>query len=148
MNVLCPICQKEKDVNNGKYICSNCDSKFEVYENGNIELIKSNKFDYWILFLSLTIPLLFIGFLVHELYTDKFNFSSWQDLGFVLLFYPILIMLRQLFFNVEMYNLIGLYIEFFKGQLHKQDGGKIIGFYVTFVTNITGLILIVSKAIN
>lgn len=141
--ISCPVCNKENEIDYGKYICSSCNSKFEYYSNGKIEIIKRKKIDYFIFLVSIIFPLLFVILYSNEV--SRINFFIRHEIfsGILMIFYPFLITLRQVFFQgTETRTLIGLYVRFFQGKLKREDAGRIIGFYLTLTTNVFGIIWI------
>ncbi|OFX47728.1 MAG: hypothetical protein A2X13_11315 [Bacteroidetes bacterium GWC2_33_15] len=145
----CPICNKGKDIDYGKYICSECKSKFEYLPNGKIVLIKRNKFDYWIFVLSLIFPLIFIVLFMDNVARNNFYLFNGIFPGLMMIFYPLIITIRQVFVSgADSVTLINLYFIFFQKELHKEDIGRIIGFYLTFITNLIGLIFIIKYIIK
>ncbi len=145
MNTKCPVCQKENNIQPGKYICTDCKSKFEFQSNGKIILIKRNKFDYWTFIMALIAPVVFIGFLIYDLINSSFVYEKWTNLGIILILYPLLLTIRQLFFHVNGLICIQLYFKFFTGKLQLEDSGRIISLYITLVFNAIGFILLFSK---
>lgn len=148
MNISCPVCKKEKDIDYGKFICSDCKSKFEYQSDGKIVLIERNKFDHLTFFMALAFPLIFFTLISIAIVQGDFNKMFNIPVGLFMIFYPFLIAIRQLFSQgLDTLTLIGLYFSFFKKELKKEDIGRQIGFYLTFVTNITGLLMIIMKLI-
>ncbi len=142
--VNCPVCKKEKDIDFGKFICSDCKSKFEYQSNGKIVLIKRNKFDYWTFILSLIFPIMFIVLFMNNVARDNFYLLSGIFPGLIMIFYPLIITIRQVFISgADTVTLLNLYFSFFQKKLHKEDIGRIIGFYLTFITNLIGLLFII-----
>ena len=143
MIVNCPVCEKEEDVTPGKYICSNCNSKFEYIKGEPVILIKRKKVDFWTLLMSIIFPILFIVLFVNE--TARRNFYTDNELfaGVFMILYPFLILIRQLFhIGSDSYLFLNLYSSFFSKQLHKEDIGRKLAFYLTLLTHLIGLILI------
>ena len=143
MIVKCPVCGREKDSNYGKFICTYCKSRFEYKADGKIILIKRNKFDYSIFLTSLIFPLIFLfGFANIDFHFRDINILA----GFFMLLYPLLILIRQIYYRFDT-TILDLYYKFLKKDLVKEDIGRKIGFYLTFVTNIGGIVLILIKMI-
>jgi hypothetical protein len=91
MIINCPICNKDRDSDFGKYICSDCKSKFEYFSDGRIKIIKRNKFDYWIFSISLIFPV-FFGFLfIDNVARENFYLVKSILPGLIMIFYPLLI---------------------------------------------------------
>jgi len=149
MNVKCPVCEKEKDVNFGKFICSNCNSSFEYQSDRKIVILKRNKFDFWTFIMSLIFPILFIILFLNDTARDNFYSNNELFSGLVMIVFPLIIALRQLFFlGGQSFLFLNLYLSFFSKQLHKEDIGRIMAFYITFITNLIGLFLIITYLIK
>jgi hypothetical protein len=148
MLIKCPVCNKEKNIDYGKYNCSDCKSKFEYQTNGEVVLIKRNKFDFWMFFMAMAFPLMIIVFICIAIIQGAFYKIFNIPFGLFMIFHPLLITIRQLFISgFDNMTLIGLYFSFFSKELKKEDVGRQIGFYFTFITNITGVIWILVKLI-
>jgi uncharacterized integral membrane protein len=142
--VNCPVCKKGKDIDFGKFICSDCKSKFEYQPNGKIVLIKRNKFDYWTFILSLIFPIMFIVLFMDNVARDNFYLLNGIFPGLIMIFYPLIITIRQVFISgADSVTLLNLYVNFFQKELYKEDIGRIIGFYLTLITNLIGLVFII-----
>lgn len=144
MKIKCPVCDKENDVGYGKYICTDCKSKFELITNGTVRLIKRNRFDYWTFLYSITFPLMFLIFVIRDqLYDKEFNFSL-LAVGLMFVVIPFLTILKRGWFgDNDAFLIFYLYDKFFKKELKKEDIGRIISFYVIFLQNILGLIFLI-----
>lgn len=140
MKISCPVCNKKKDSLPGKYICSACKTIFEFNPNGKIILIKRYKFDYWSFFTALFFPLAFMVLIA----SNNFNFNDHYIIfGCMMIFYPVLLFIRQVFHG--QITTLELYYKFFTKVLHKEDSGRITAFYLTFVTNLAGVVFILYK---
>ena len=144
MKIHCPVCHRECDVEHGKYICTDCKSKFEYTTKGLVRLIKRNKFDYLTFFYSIIIPLLFlILFTYSKMYDKSFDFS-YSFVGLILIIAPFLAIFKRILFrDNDAFVIFYLYDKFFKKELNKEDAGRIVSFYLIFLQNILGLIFLV-----
>ena len=144
----CPVCNREIDISYGENICSICNSKFEFHSDRKIVLIKRNKFDYWTFFLAISFPLIFFTIMSVAAIQGIFDRVFCIPFGLAMIFHPILIIIRQIFHQgLDSITLIDLYISFFRNELKKEDIGRKIGFYLTFITNMTGVVMILIKLI-
>lgn len=143
--ISCPVCDIEKDVEPGKYICSKCKSKFEYLPNGEISLIKREKFDFWIFFYALFLPLGVIALLIKQVFFFEKSFSDFLLLGVYFLLYPFLISIKQVYYRDKI-SFIALYYDYFSKRLSRHDNGRMIGFYIVFIFNIIGLFFILLGA--
>lgn len=142
--ISCPICNKAKEVDSGKYFCTECKSSFEYRQDGKVILIKNKKFDYGIFIMSLIIFILFIVLFIDDTTRESFYQSQKVFAGFVMIFLPFLMVVRQVFIlGIETVTIFGLYKRFFQRELNKEDNGRIIGFYMTFIVNLTGIFWII-----
>jgi uncharacterized membrane protein len=65
--------------------------------------------------------------------------------GNVLIFLPFVMAIRQVFnLGLDAVTIFGLYIRFFRHELNKEDYGRIIGFYMTLIINLTGIFCIIN----
>jgi uncharacterized integral membrane protein len=141
----CPVCNKKKDIVYGKYICSDCKSRFEYCQDGKVVLIKSKKFDYGIFFISLILFVLFLVLFINDSTRESFYQSQKIFAGNVLIFLPFVMAIRQVFnLGLDAVTIFGLYIRFFRHELNKEDYGRIIGFYMTLIINLTGIFCIIN----
>lgn len=145
----CPVCNKEKDIDYGKYICSDCKSRFEYQKDGKVVLIKRNKFDYLTFILSLIFPVMFSVLFMDNITRNNFYLINGIFPGLVMIFYPFIITIKQLIIpGADSVTILNLYFSFFQKELHREDNGRIIGFYLTFITNLVGIILIIINIIK
>jgi uncharacterized protein YlaI len=149
MKIKCPVCDKEKDIDFGKYICSDCKSKFEYQTDGKIVLIKRNKFDFWNFLIALTFPVLFLILFSNKESRDNIYNNTYLLTGVFMVFYPFFIAIRHFYYlGFDSVTLLSLYLRFFNNELKKEDIGRQIGFYLTLTTNIAGVILLITKLIK
>jgi predicted nucleic acid-binding Zn ribbon protein len=149
MTINCPVCNEEKEVSQGKFICSKCRSILEYNLGGQVLLIKRKKFDYITFFGSFIFPIGLIVLFFSNTARNNFYIDNELFSGLVMIFYPIIISLRQLFhYDEKNFFFLSLYLSFFKKQLNKEDTGRIIAFYITFITNLIGVALIILSIVK
>jgi hypothetical protein len=142
----CPVCKYELEVEYGLQFCSKCKSQFDYKSNDEVVLIKRNKFDYSLLFESIIGPLAIIPILWIIIRNGHYDKILSVPLGLYLILYPLILFLKQLNrFDLDSEMLIGLYDPFFKKELKSEDIGRQIAFYIMFIFNIIGLIMVVIK---
>lgn len=140
----CPVCNKKNKKVNGKIFCLHCGSVYEVLSNKEVCLIKRKKFDYEALLLAVFFPIATALYSSYKLSIFEMINEHKIVLGLILLFYPLFNLLylvpRGAYEGGEL--LFVLYKYFFKQKLHVQDLGRILAFYITFLMNISGVVLI------
>lgn len=141
----CPVCGKSNKEKYGMNICVHCSSLFEVLPSGKVRLIKRKKFDVGILLLSVSSTIIIFSFFSDKLFALELAANDKLVIGLILLLYPLFASIYMMMrgFTEEATMLFVLYGIFFKRKLYQQDYGRILAVYITLITNILGVILII-----
>lgn len=142
-SIYCPICGLKSEKEFGKISCLDCNSLFKVLPEGEVKLIKANKLDIWSVIIAAAFPIGIVVLFFHDRSSLDLNSTQKMVIGLMMLLYPLISFLYMISRNLEEDLIFGLYSKFFRKKLSQQNKGKIIAFYITFVTNIIGLVLIV-----
>jgi hypothetical protein len=119
-----------------------------------MSITKKNKFDYLTFLYSITLPILFLSLWILYLLYEKpviISIISLFEVGLILIISPFLSIPHRMWYGYrdnDALVIFHLYAKFFKNELKKEDIGRIISFYLVFIQNILGLILLVIALIK